>query len=494
MMSTVRLEPLGTSVRAPAGTPLRDLLFPYGVEFPCGGKGRCRHCRVRIVEGALTGEGGAAILGPEAFEQGYRLACHATLAGDVTLEIGAWESSILADDRRLEIRPRAGRAIVIDVGTTTLVAQLVSLETGRVLGVRTALNPQAAHGADVMTRVEHALRAKGLAQLRDAIRGTLGAMAEDLAAGGEVESVCLAGNTVMMHLFAGLDVTPLSRAPFDPTELGLQEFVATSAGWNLAGDPPVRFLPAMGGFVGSDVLAGIAATGMAERTELSLLADLGTNGEVVAGNRDRILCASTAAGPAFEGGGISCGMRAATGAISEVEVDGGRLRCHVLGGGKPRGICGSGLVDAVAAGLDLGLIAPNGRMAAPLHLAGALSLTQADVRQVQLAKGAIAAGIRVLLHRLGAAPADVRRFYLAGAFGNYINRASARRIGMVEYPDELVEPAGNTALLGAKMAVFANDDYRFQSLLARAGHVPLGADAEFQEAFVDALAFPAAAR
>jgi uncharacterized 2Fe-2S/4Fe-4S cluster protein (DUF4445 family) len=184
-------------------------------------------------------------------------------------------------------------------------------------------------------------------------------------------------------------------------------------------------------------------------------------------------------------------MRAATGAISEVEVDGGGLRCHVLGGGKPRGICGSGLVDAVAAGLDLGLIGANGRMPAPLHLMGTLWLTQADVRQVQLAKGAIAAGIRVLLHRLGATPADVRRFYLAGAFGNYINRASAQRIGMIEYPEELVEPAGNTALLGAKMAVFANDDYGFRSVLGRAEHVPLGADAEFQEAFVEALAFPA---
>jgi uncharacterized 2Fe-2S/4Fe-4S cluster protein (DUF4445 family) len=490
MSSTIRLEPLGALLRAEAGTPLRDLLFPYGVEFPCGGKGRCERCRVGVLEGSLGG-GDDAMAGHESAGPRYRLACRAWVAGDAVLEIGSWTSDILSDYRHVEFRPRRGSAVVIDAGTTTLAAQLLNLETGAVLGSRTALNPQAVYGADIMSRVQHALEPAGAAALRTAIATICGDMAGDLAAGRELESVTLAGNTVMMHLFAGRDVTPLSRAPFEPEHAGLQEFAAGELGWKLAGDPPVRFLPCPGGFVGSDLLCGIVATGMDSREELTVLADLGTNGEVAAGNRERILCASTAAGPAFEGGGISCGMRAATGAIAAVSLDdGGGMRCSVIGGGAARGVCGSGLVDAVAAGLDAGLISASGRMTGPLRLSGGVSLTQGDIRQVQLAKGAVAAGLRVLLSRLGAQPGEVTRFYLAGAFGNYINRSSARRTGMVEYPEELVETAGNTALLGLKMAVFAGAAADFGPLLARIGHVPLGADAEFQDRFVDSLLFP----
>jgi len=248
-------------------------------------------------------------------------------------------------------------------------------------------------------------------------------------------------------------------------------------------------MPCLGGFVGSDILAGIVATGMHQSPGLAVLIDLGTNGEIVAGNRDLLLCASTAAGPAFEGGRISCGMRASTGAISEAAIEGGGIRCAVIGGGAACGICGSGLVDAVAAGLDLGRIAPGGRMASPLELAGGIVLTQADIRELQLAKAAIAAGVRVLLHRLGATLADVRRVWLAGAFGNYVNRASARRIGLLEFPDHLVEPAGNTALLGAKIALFAPDP-SFREIRALVRHVPLGADPEFQDRYVEAMPFP----
>jgi uncharacterized 2Fe-2S/4Fe-4S cluster protein (DUF4445 family) len=179
-------------------------------------------------------------------------------------------------------------------------------------------------------------------------------------------------------------------------------------------------------------------------------------------------------------------MRAATGAISEVTLGGGELACHVLGHGAARGICGSGLVDAVACGLELGRIQSSGKLAGgPFKLAPQVSLTQADVREVQLAKGAIAAGARILLKRLGAEPGDVRRIYLAGAFGNYINRDSARRIGLIEFPSGIVEPAGNTALLGAKLALFGGDGADI-----RVEHVPLASDAEFQDTFVESMLFP----
>jgi uncharacterized 2Fe-2S/4Fe-4S cluster protein (DUF4445 family) len=188
-------------------------------------------------------------------------------------------------------------------------------------------------------------------------------------------------------------------------------------------------------------------------------------------------------------------MRAATGAISEVHLENGSLRCRVIGETGPRGICGSGLVDAAAAGLELGVIAPGGRLAARAAwtLMPPVALTQADIRQLQLAKAAIAAGIRILLRRLGASAGDVSRVYLAGAFGNYINRASARRIGLFEFPLERVSPAGNTALGGARLALFDPGSGDYAALRCKIQHVPLAADPEFQKTYVEEMAFPAPA-
>jgi uncharacterized 2Fe-2S/4Fe-4S cluster protein (DUF4445 family) len=226
-----------------------------------------------------------------------------------------------------------------------------------------------------------------------------------------------------------------------------------------------------------------------------VLVDLGTNGEIIIGNRDRMVCASTAAGPAFEGGGIRSGMRATTGAISEVTAECGRLRCRVVGDVPPRGICGSGLVDAVAAGLDLGLIDPSGRLipaGRPLELAPPVTLVQRDIRQLQLAKAAVAAGIRILRRHFGSEAGPQGPVYLAGAFGNYVNPASARRIGLIDCPEEEIQPAGNTALLGAKMALCANavDDDDFGGIRQRIQHVSLAADPAFQTTYVDEMTFP----
>ncbi len=225
------------------------------------------------------------------------------------------------------------------------------------------------------------------------------------------------------------------------------------------------------------------------------LIDLGTNGEIVIGSRERLLCASTAAGPAFEGANISSGMRAAAGAISAVEARGGRLRCHVIGDGPPRGVCGSGLVDAIAAGLDLGTILPTGRLdhgADRMPLCPPVSISQADVRQMQLAKGAIAAGVQILLERLGAKADDLERVYIAGAFGNYVNLRSANRIGMLPFPIGKAFPAGNTALQGAKIALFADPSKPdpWNGILERMEHVPLSADPRFQEIYVEQMLFP----
>jgi uncharacterized 2Fe-2S/4Fe-4S cluster protein (DUF4445 family) len=494
----IRLEPLGVALEVERGTPLQDVLFPYGVEFPCGGQADCKGCRVRLVSGELPASlDERLILSASEIEQGWRLACRGLAEADITLDIAQWETVILSDSSTFEFTPREGLGIAVDLGTTTLVAQLLDLANGRVLGVRTALNPQAAWGADVMSRIQFAMTAGGAEKLAATIRGQIGELVCELLEGRASEppltEVTIVGNTVMHHLFCGIPVEPLSHVPFEAVRDGLEVFSARDLGWTFAGGAPVRFLPCFGGFVGSDILAGVLAVRMHESDELVALVDLGTNGEIVIGNRERIVCASTAAGPAFEGGRISMGMRASTGAISEVHLSDGRIACHVLGGVEPRGICGSGLVDAVAVGLDSGALAPNGRLPGKgaWVVASPVSITQADVRELQLAKAAIAAGIRIVCRRRGTDPAAVKRLYLAGAFGNYVNRASARRIGLLDFPLELVHPAGNTALLGAKLALFHGDGSEdYSDLRARVEHISLAADPEFMDIYVDEMGFP----
>jgi uncharacterized 2Fe-2S/4Fe-4S cluster protein (DUF4445 family) len=298
----------------------------------------------------------------------------------------------------------------------------------------------------------------------------------------------------MHHLFCGLDVAPLSQFPFESPNLGTQHFRSSELGWPFGG-LPIRFLPCIGGFVGSDVLAGVMAKNLHACADLTVLIDLGTNGEIVAGTRDRLLCASTAAGPAFEGARIYMGMRAATGAISEVHVEDGKLISHVLGNVTPRGICGSGLIDAVASLLDLGIVEPGGRFADGggwVTLLPPVRLSQTDIRELQLAKGAIAAGIRLLLGEFTAGPESVGQVFLAGAFGNYVNTTSAGRIGLLPFPAERIVPSGNTALRGAKIALFTAQE-AWDALAGKIEHVSLHEKPQFQETYVYEMLFPSPA-
>jgi uncharacterized 2Fe-2S/4Fe-4S cluster protein (DUF4445 family) len=418
----------------------------------------------------------------------------------VTLQVGQWETIILADHSRFEFTPREGLGIAVDLGTTTIVGQILDLRTGAVLGLRSMLNPQAQYGSDVMTRLYAAVYEGKRAELVGALRKAIGTLVTQLVGSAKrpwvsVKQIVLAGNTVMHHLFCDIDVDTLACAPFEPREMRARRFHRQQLGWELEGDPAIVFLPCLGGFVGSDILCGIVATKMHTSDNPVILVDLGTNGEIVLGDRHRILCASTAAGPAFEGGRISMGMRATTGAISAVMAKGSRFRCRVVGDAAPRGICGSGLVDAVAVGLELGLVDSSGRVKSArneLKIARSVVLTQQDVRELQLAKAAIAAGLRVLKHRFGKEPRDPIPVFLAGAFGNYVNRNSAYRIGLIREAVEQVQSAGNSALLGAKIALFEEEQVHsdFQAIRDRVEHVALASDLAFNETFVGETVFP----
>ena len=395
---------------------------------------------------------------------------------------------ILTDSSSISKGRKSGLGIAIDLGTTTIAAQLVDMGTGSVLAVETQLNPQSSFGSDVMSRISAALSGLDLTSM---IRQGLRQMIVKLAGGREEEiaEVVLVGNTVMHHLFGGLDVEPLAHALFQSPRLGAQWLAPDELEWPLPSTCRVRFERCLGGFVGSDILAGILAVGMPTLDKLMALIDLGTNGEIAIGNRRGIVCASTAAGPAFEAGSIRMGMRAAAGAIAHVSLLNDEMHASVIGDGEARGICGSGLVDAVAVGLRQRRILPSGRIADGTKLFPVrppVSLFQADIRELQLAKAAIASGFRLLLKHLGACADGIHSIYLAGAFGNYVRAESAIDIGLIEADVDRIQAKGNTALRGAKMLLLADKE----PILPSIEHVGLAAESGFQDAFMECIAFP----
>lgn len=484
---TIRLEPWGTEIHVEKGLSLASVLAAEGVEFPCGGTGSCGGCRVLVLAGVLPVTSfDQSVLSPVEIAQGWRLACEARAESSLVLECSRSGMDVLGDDAQVAAEGKEGFGIAIDLGTTTIAAQLIDLISGNVLAVSTALNPQAAFGSDVMSRI---CAARSGADLTSIVRTKIGSMVAALAVRHEARicSVVLVGNTVMHHLFCGVDVEPLSYVPFESPNLAQRQFHPQDLGWTLGDGCIIRFVRCIGGFVGSDILAGIVATGMAESEMTTGLIDLGTNGEIVVGNRQRIVCASTAAGPAFEAGSIRMGMRAAAGAIAHVSEHCGHLSVSVIGGEHAMGICGSGVVDAVAAGLGCGAITASGRVAdgsKVFAISDPVKLFQSDVRELQLAKAAIAAGLRLILARLRIKPSDLGRVSLAGAFGNYVRVRSAVAIGLIEMKEEKIHVAGNTALRGAKMLLAGAKEPS-----TRIEHVSLAALPEFQEEFASCMPF-----
>jgi uncharacterized 2Fe-2S/4Fe-4S cluster protein (DUF4445 family) len=490
-METVRIqiEPLSAVAEVPRGASIVTALAQLGFEFPCGGTGLCGGCGVRVLAGSLPATGAdLAVFSAAELAAGWRLACQARALSPLVLECGQWQMDVLTDNSGLSAAGKHGLGIAIDLGTTTIAAQMIDLATSSVLAVETSLNPQAPHGSDVMNRIRAALAG---ADLTSEVHFALGQMIAQLAhrREQEVAEVVLVGNTVMHHLFAGLDVEPLSHVPFQSSHQEARYFAPEELGWPLPAACRIRFERCLGGFVGSDILAGILAVGMASTDGLVALVDLGTNGEIAIGNRHGIVCASTAAGPAFEAGSIRMGMRAATGAIARVSLLDGEMLATVVGDVEPRGICGSGLVDAVAAGLVCGKILPSGRIAdgtKVFPVKAPVVLCQADIRELQLAKAAIASGFRLLLKRQGASADHLQSIYFAGAFGNYVHIESALAIGLIEAPRSLIHAAGNTALRGAKILLLAATE----PAMPPVEHISLAADPGFQDEFANCMTFP----
>lgn len=490
---TIRLHPMGKELQVNDQTPLIDVLHEFGIEFPCGGKGSCGKCRVRLLEGEINKtEVHQQKIKQLGLSSDWRLACFSLCTGDITLEIEQFNYLILADESQFEFSVQEGFGIAVDLGTTTVVAQLVDLSTAKVLAVETMLNPQVKFGADLISRIQSCMDGNAPEMVR-VIRSAIGTMIRLMLKKHRVDlqKVILVGNTVMQFIFSNCDVSPLSMYPFYTDNLGIKIFNPEELGWNILVKEKVQFYPSIGSFVGSDILAGIAATGLHLKANYTALIDLGTNGEIVIGNKQRIVCASTAAGPAFEGANISMGMRAVTGAISSLNIVDGKMEASVIGNTSPKGICGSALIDAIAILRRMELIGIFGEINSgdsQISIAGKVSLTQKDMNEFQLAKAAIAAGLTILAQNLSIHLTDIFEVYIAGGFGSYLNLENVVATGMIELPAEKIHKMGNTALIGAKMFLFSDAEIPME-ILEKTEHINLESNPGFQDIYVDKMLF-----
>lgn len=594
------------------GSSVMDAIHEAGldVDFPCGGRGRCGKCRVKILTGGgepTTGE--KELLDSKDLQEGIRLACLTQITGNMVVEVPApkkLQHNILltSEDRSFRIQPHLKKMFIqieppslhdhrpdwqrlkdslsqygynhcepennisllrqlpetlrkskhsltavlygnkllgieeqdttgtmlgmaFDIGTTTIVGYLLDLYTGKELSVVSTLNPQTKFGADVISRVNFTIQeADGLRKLHaaviEAINDLIGEGAEKAGVSrNQIYGVSIAANTCMHHLFLGISpryiaVSPYVAAVSEPLVINATEL---DIDINQAGK--IFVLPNIAGFVGADTTAVLLATELDQSEEVKLVIDIGTNGEIVLGSKEKVVACSAAAGPAFEGAQISSGMRGAEGAIDHVYF-GEKVEFTVIGGGRPQGICGSALLDTVAGLLELGIIDKRGKLlpydklinprakafkenlvkheSQPAFLlveanntahGRPIMVTQSDIRQLQLAKGAIAAGVKVLMEILGVKTSDIKEVLLAGAFGNYLTPHSACAIGLI--PLELenrIRMIGNAAGTGARLALLSSSEYRRAAeIAARVEFVELGSYPKFNSIFADSTYF-----
>ena len=481
---------------------LLETLRRGGIQLsaPCGGGGKCGKCRVELQQ------------------DGRResvLACQYRAEGDCTVYVPALAGGSICtegQERTLSFTPgRSGLGAAVDIGTTTVAVRLYDLADGSLLGTVSAWNAQAAFGADVISRCQYVMEHEdGLALLRDGIRDQIFSMVGGLirAASREesgLSELYIAGNTVMEHIFMGLSPVGLAMAPFRAESLftgGKAQLVRGVKTWAA---------PCAAAYVGGDIMAGLLSTGLWQKPGVSLFLDVGTNGEMALGGREGFVCCAVASGPAFEGAGIRCGMASTPGAVSDVRWDGAEPELTVIGGGEAKGLCGSGLIKLLALLLEKGLVDETGWLLPPeeapagyekwlsedengngcFHLSSAVFLSAADVRQLQLAKAAVAAGIQVLLEEAGLTAGEIDRVYLAGGFGTHLDPQAAAAIGML--PEELAGKTvsvGNSALAGAAMALLDGQSRAaMDEIQKQCKYIELSGDSRFNRAFPQHMMF-----
>lgn len=550
-MIKIVVEDQGKKYECAAGSSLMDTLHAHGmrVDAPCGGSGRCGKCRVRVVSGELpvTAED-QCFLSEREQKDGVRLACTARPTSDLRIRLLSKPAGRMAAVTAVTGPEEIGRAsgasmrrnaqehgengygIAVDIGTTTLAACLYNRQDGVVCGTVTDVNSGRDFGADVLSRMEASCSGKraGLQELlQEDVRALLGRLLERTAVqAADVKKLVIAANMTMVHLLMGYSCETLGRAPFIPVN---KRMIRADA-MRILGDGsltcPVIILPAVSAFVGGDIVSGMLSLGLERGNETVLFLDIGTNGEMALRHNGQIYVTSAAAGPAFEGGGISCGCASVQGAICGVRlVEKGSVRnegpaekrtggfstglyfeqslaLRTIGDAAPVGICGSGVLELVSELLRAGILDASGLLAEQYRECGFLLgktasgepivFTQGDVRALQLAKGAVRAGIEALLAAAGVHALEVAHIYLAGGFGVRMDETAAIGIGLL--PEEFrgkIQAVGNSSLSGA---VFAGGcvqlDAACEALLAQCRQVTLADQPEFEENYVRYMNFP----
>jgi uncharacterized 2Fe-2S/4Fe-4S cluster protein (DUF4445 family) len=481
-------------VEARAGANLLDVLRVNDISIAanCGGRGTCGKCVVQIGDAE-------------------RLACQTETADGMRVKIASGEHSFViledyasSENSRETIENFDDLSVAVDIGTTTVVLQLLDSKSGHVASTRSFLNPQRQYGEDVISRIQHANEG-GLDSLRDAIRSSLLGAVKSLCRDVKVEPsrlvhICIAGNTTMMYLLLGYACNSLGAYPFEPEFPHKDRYTFGEVFGSDICETPVYLLPWVSAYVGGDITAGYLDCG-GQDGETAFLIDMGTNGEMMLWHNDRVFCCSTAAGPAFEGGGITCGTGSIPGAISKIDLVDGRYVCETIGGAEPVGICGSGVLDASACLLRAEIVDETGRMSGRYFKDGVviadrgdkkpILFTQKDIRELQLAKSAIRAGVEILLSEAGLSISELDSVYLAGGFGQKLRIESAVEIGIL--PGEMaqkVRSVGNASLGGCvkvcRDLTLLGDA---QMLAKKTKEMPLSTHPDFQDLFMDNMAF-----
>ncbi len=534
----------GKEIFALPGTSLFECVTRAGIliKTPCAGAGTCGKCVIQITDGTIeASEECKKRFSKEELECGFRLACRASLESDITVKIpytSLFESGVVTlgdNDHSGNLRntqigkhsKSAKFAVAIDLGTTTVALALLDLATGRQIGSAGILNPQTRFGADVLNRIcAQGESNKNLEAMSSCIIDACNQMIDNLCkkqgiAAEKISVLTIAGNTVMQHIICKIPAKQLGEIPFEPVVSETMFLTTENLPFRISNNAEIIIFPVIGGFVGGDITAGLIAAEFADKNdEISLFVDVGTNGEIVLKNGDKMYATAAAAGPAFEGAGIESGMRAADGAIEKIIIENGKLLFNVIGNCEPHGICGTALIDLIAEMLRSNLLDETGRILSAdesectsNELTGRLTvdpetdtvdfliykdahrsifLRQKDVRQFQLASGAIRAATNILLKNAGVQIDDIEMIYIAGGFGNYIRRSNAKCVGMIpDVVDNKIHFIGNTSLIGAKLAAIDKNQLDKAAKLAKAVEcIDVSLDIEFQMEFASAMIFP----
>lgn len=479
-------------------TNLMELLQKEGIYLPadCGGRGTCGKCRVQFLIGVpAPSESDRKLLAAEELEQGWRLACTAVVSGTFSIQFEEAEEEMDVavsfqndgtelQEKRVSEKKGERHIAAVDIGTTTIALSIVDAESGSIIDTRTSVNHQRSYGADVISRIKASNEGKGKL-LTESVRDDLGRLAFSMQEDPEKIQYVISGNTTMQHLLLGYSCKSLGEAPYTPVDIRLH----TEGNYIM--------LPGISTYVGADIVSGIVACGMDQKEEITVLIDLGTNGEMVIGNKEKRMSASTAAGPAFEGGNISCGVAGIPGAIDTVCIqDPKNPQFTTIGGKEAVGICGTGVLETVYELLHAEIMDETGVLEDEYFekgypLTDKIRFTGKDVREVQLAKSAIRAGLETLIQAYGTDYDHIAGLYLAGGFGQKINLKKAAGIGLL--PEELLDRSvavGNSSLAGAVLYA-ANPDLkeRFIRAAEETEEVSLSSNPVFTNYYMEYMYF-----